>query len=201
MVRKIKDKDKSMLKTKQGNCHLNVRNYIDAYGGSSVSGWILNRVTKLIENGIYVWSFHSVWLKPDDKAIDVTDDLYYKGRDKIIFILDSNRVPNLTEGLFYNNFIVIDSIKTARMYSAAIGKDIQTNTPYWCNNALNQFFDLDEHSGVYRSISSVFPNNKQILADEYGVDIVNGKLVARQESNNSNSEFIKKLVFDFSLSN
>jgi hypothetical protein len=66
---------------------------------------------------------------------------------------------------------------------------------------MNQFFSLDEHSGIYRSISARYPNNEKVLADEYGVDIVNRKLVARLESNNSNMDFIKKLVFDFSLSN
>jgi hypothetical protein len=201
LVNKIKNFDKPLLDAKAGNCHLNVRNYIDAYGGSSVSGWILNRTQHLLLGGMYVWTFHSVWIKPDNKVVDVTDDLNYKGKDKITFIPDSARVADLTEGLFYNNVIILDGLNNATLHKLLLNEDLKINTPYWCNTSMNQFFSLDEHSGIYRSISARYPNNEKVLADEYGVDIVNRKLVARLESNNSNMDFIKKLVFDFSLSN
>ena len=148
MVRKIKDKDS--LKGKAGNCHINVRNYIDKFGGSSVSGWLLNRIPNLIDRGMYVWSFHSVWLKPDGKLCDVTEDRHYIGRDKSIFIPDNKRIPDLIEGTSYNNFLVFTDNPFAEHYGRSIGTELSSYNLYWCDTVMTRLIDIDSHSGVYR---------------------------------------------------
>jgi hypothetical protein len=198
MVRKIKEKDS--LKGKSGNCHINVKKYIDKNGGTSVSGWLLNRIPVMIQKGMYVWSFHSVWLKPDNKLVDVTDDQYYVGRDKTIFVPDITRVPDLVEGLSYNNFIVITDEQLASFYGNSIGKELKANTPYWCDSTMMTLFSLDEHSGVYRLLGDDYPNNEKQLADEYEIDFINGKPVPRSGSKYESTGFPKKMIFDYSIS-
>lgn len=105
MVRYLKPK--LGTKGKSGRCHYNVRDFIQKHGGSAVSGWILNRDPETNSKGIYAWSFHSVWLTPDDRLVDVTEDKNYIGRDKSIFIRDLYRKADLEEGTLYNNIIII----------------------------------------------------------------------------------------------
>lgn len=197
MVRKIKDKDS--IKGKAGNCHINVKQYVDKHGGSSVSGWLLNRIPRLIERGMYVWSFHSVWLKPDGKLVDVTDDKHYVGRDKTIFIPDTVRVPDLVEGLSYNNFLVFTERAFAEHYGNSIGKQVITNTIYWCDSVMTRLIGLDEHSGVYRLLSSEYPNNEKRMCDEYELDIVDGRPVPRPGSKFQHA-VPTNMIFDYSIS-
>ena len=197
MVRKIKSKD--TIKGKAGNCHINVKQYVDKDGGSSISGWLLGRIPHLIEKGMYVWNFHSVWLKPDNKLIDVTDDQHYLGRDKTIFVPDSTRVPDLTEGTSFNSFLVFTERAFAEHYGKSIGKEIRVNTPYWCDNTMTRLIDIDKHSGVYRLLSTEYKHNYQRMCDEYELDIVNGKPVPKV---GSKYEFAVpvEMMFDYSVS-
>lgn len=199
MVRKAKDKDK--IKGKAGNCHMNVKLYIDKHGGTAVSGWLLNRISKLLDKGMYVWSFHSVWQKPDGKWLDVTDDKYYVGRDKSIFLHDSKRVPDLAEGISYNNFLVFTESAFAKHYGNSVGIEIKANTPYWCDSVMLRLLGVDEHSGAYRLLSADYPDNKKRLSEEYGVDFVGGQPVPKPGSKYENTQgFPIKMVFDYSIS-
>ena len=202
MVRKIKDNDKTKIKIKQsaGNCHLNVKTYIDKYGGKSISGWLLNRTPTLIVTGMYVWSFHSVWLKPDDKLLDITDDRNYVGRDKTIFVQDLNRVPDLIEGISYNNFLVFTDETFADHYGKSIGKQLKINTPYWSDDTLMRLLEINEHSGVYRLVNEEYPQNIKKMCDEYEIDIVNGKPVPKPNSKYADIGVLPiQILFDYSL--
>lgn len=201
MVRKIKDKDKQDIKGKSGNCHINVKMFIEKHGGKSVSGWLLNRVPKLMEKGMYVWSFHSVWQKPDDKLLDVTDDKYYVGRDKSIFVADSTRVPDLEQGISYNNFLVFTETAFAQHYGKSIGKEIRTNTAYWCDNTMLRLLNIEEHSGMYRLLSKEYPDNQKRMCEEYELDIIDGKPIPRPGSKYEKLGLIPTIMmFDYSLS-
>lgn len=199
MVRKIKEKDS--MKGKAGNCHLNVKNYIDKFGGTSISGWLLNRIPSFMDKGMYVWSFHSVWLKPDGNLLDVTDDKHYIGRDKSIFIPDTLRSPNLVEGTSYNNFLVFTGKAFAEHYGRSIGKEINSHTLYWCDTVMTRLIEINEHSGVYRLLSKDYPNNLQRMCDEYELEIVNGKPVPKAGSKYEGIGALPPtLVFDYSIS-
>jgi hypothetical protein len=195
MVRYLKPKDG--IKGKEGRCHFNVRDFVQKHGGSSVSGWILFRDTKGNENGFYVWSFHSVWLTPENKLVDVTEDKNYLNRDKSIFVPDSNREPNLIDGLLYNNFLVITDSNFAQFYGKSIGKEILSNTPYWCDKTTTKIMSIDEHSGIYRLIHSDYKKNIEKMCEETDCDFIDRKLVPRNE--NKTTAPIN-LIFDYNIS-
>ena len=197
MVRKIKPKE--AINGKAGNCHLNVKQYVDKNGGTSVSGWLLNRLPMLMDKGLYVWSFHSVWLKPDGKLADVTDDKHYIGRDKTIFVPDTQRKPDLLEGLSFNNFLVFTERAFAEHYGRSIGKEIKVNTLYWCDTVMTRLLDIDEHSGVYRLLTPEYKDNLTRMCEEYELEIVNGKPVPKSGSKYETG-FPVNMVFDYSIS-
>lgn len=199
MVRKIKDK--GMIKGKAGNCHLNVQALIDKEGGTSVSGWLLTRVPQLIEKGLYIFAFHSVWQKPDGKLVDVTEDKNYVGRDKSIFVPDASRVPDLIEGTSYNNFAVFTNPAIANYFGKFVNKNIIANKLYWCDAGATRLLDIDEHSGVYRLVTANYTENYKKLCDEYEIDFVNRRPVFRPDSKYAAVENLPvRMFFDYGLS-
>lgn len=201
MVRKIKDKDKNKIKNKAGNCHINVQFYVEKFGGKSVSGWILNRNSLYLDRDMYVWSFHSVWEKPDGKWVDVTDDKHYMGRDKSIFIADSKRVPDLVEGRAYNNFAIFNEPKYAAHFGASIGVELITNRIYWTDTSMMRMLDSEHHDGVYRWLNAEYPRNIEMMCEEYELEIVDGKPKPKPGSKYENMPgFPTKMLFDYSLS-
>ena len=199
MVRKIKAKDSIYSKVR--NCHLNVKSYIEKFGGSSVSGWLLLRNTMQSDRGMYAWSFHSVWQKPDGKWLDVTEDKNYLGRDKSIFIPDSQRLLDFAQGLSYNNFMVFTEPKFAAYYGNSIGVQLLTDKVYWSDTVMMRVMDTEQHSGIYRLLTPDYPNNLKMLCDEYELEIVNGKPKAKPGSRlDGASGFPLKMIFDYSIS-
>lgn len=199
MVRYVKGKDKP--KAKAGNCHINVKACIDKFGGKSISGWILNRDTARSERGMYVWSFHSVWEMPDGKWVDVTEDKHYVGRDKSIFVPDAYRLPDLVEGISFNNFIVFTEPKFAAHYGNHLGVELITNKVYWTDRVMLRVLDTEQHDGAYRLIGPEYPSNLQAMCEEYELDIVNGKPVPKPGSKyESRGAFPMKMLFDYSVS-
>ena len=197
MVRLAAPKDR--IVTKEHDCHENVRLAIQKLGGSFVSGWLLARLPKEIERGLYIWSFHSVWKKPDGKLLDVTKDRNYKGRDKTIFIPDSFRVPDMIENISYNNFVVFTQRSYAEFYSRLIGFEIHPNTPYWADDKLTRLLQIHEHSGRYRQILSNDCPNFRRMCDEYEVDAINGQLIPRPGGKYSHGNIPSTMFFDYSL--
>jgi len=197
MVRLAAPKDRVV--TREHDCHENVRLAIEKFGGGFVSGWLLARLPKEIENGLYIWSFHSVWRKPDGKLLDVTKDRNYKGRDKTIFVPDSLRVPDMIENISYNNFVVFTERSYAASYSRRIGVEIHTNTPYWADDQLSRLLKIQEHSGKYRQILSNDCPNLRHMCDEYEVDVIRGQLVPRPGSKYSDGNIPSSIFFDYSL--
>lgn len=198
MVRKAKEKDK--ITGKAGECHLNVKIVIDKLGGSAVSGWLLSRIPNLLDNGMYLWNFHSVWMKPDGKLLDVTDDKYYIGRDKSIFVPDATRKPDLLEGLSYNSFVVFTEGPYARQYGDSIGMKIITNKPYWADNLVQRLLEIESHSGEYRLVTSQDSPNYKRMCDEYEIDFINGTPVPRPGSKYENAPGMPlRMLFDYSV--
>lgn len=198
MVRYIKGKGKP--KAKAGNCHMNVKAFVDIQGGRSISGWILNRDSKRSDRGLYVWSFHSIWEMPDGKWVDVTEDRRYTGRDKSIFVPDAVRLPNIAEGLSYNSFMVFTEPHFAAHYGKSIGVELITNKIYWTDSAMLRVMDTDQHNGIYRWIGPDYPQNTKRMCDEYELDIVNGKPVPKPGSRYADfGAFPMKMLFDYSI--
>ena len=195
MVRYLKPKDG--IKGKSNRCHFNVLDFVKKHGGSAFSGWILNRYPEVNQKGLYAWSFHSVWLTPENTLVDVTEDTNYSGRDKSIFVPDSNRKPNLDEGLLYNNFLVITDFKFAEHYGQSIGKNISLNTIYWCDKTVTKLLRVDEHSGIYRLIHPEYKKNIEKMCEDSDCDFIERKLVPR---NNNDASMPITFIFDYNIS-
>ena len=197
MVRLAAPKDRVV--TREHDCHENVRLAIGNFGGCFVSGWLLARLPKEIEKGLYIWSFHSVWRKPDGKLLDVTKDRNYRGRDKTIFVPDSYRIPDMIENISYNNFVVFTHGRYAELYSKILNFKIHTNTPYWADDQITRLLKIQEHSGKYRQILSNDCPNFRRMCDEYEVDVIMGKLVPRPGSKYSHGNIPSSIFFDYNL--
>ena len=84
------------------NCHSNVQDWVDKIGGARISGWLLARIPKFLNEGVWAWIFHSIWLTPEGKLTDVTMDDDYAGKDFVTFWHDKYRSCDLINGTSYN---------------------------------------------------------------------------------------------------
>ena len=120
--------------------------------------------------------------------------------DKSIFVPDIARVPDIEQGLAYNNFVVFTDANFARLFGENIGKKLASNKPYWCDRSVRLLLEIDEHTGIYRVVSTDYPKNKQMMCDEYEIDIVNGRPVPRPGSKYDNSYGPPvNLLFDYGV--
>ncbi len=195
MVRYLKPKDG--VKGKAGRCHFNVRDFVQKHGGSMVNGWLLNRHPESNDNGFYGWTFHSVWLTPENKLVDVTEDKNYLNRDKSIFVPDANRKANLVDGILYNSFFVVTDYRFAQFYGESIGAEVLPNKPYWCDKTLTRIMKIDEHSGIYRLIHPDYQKNIEMMCEEVDCDFIDRKLVPRNEKEKT---VPRNFIFDYNIS-
>lgn len=185
------------LERRKGNCHLNVRGYVEALGGEMVNGWLLFRSKRLLNAGVWVWSFHSVWLTDEKELFDVTDDEQYKNNAFSTFIPDSTRRVNFEEGINYNNIAIFENQSFATHYGESIGVDIKVGEVYWISDDMLRVKTLEQHSGEYRWLHDEYKRNKEMLYEKYGIAIVNNKIVKTDAANDNLSADV---LFDFSLS-
>lgn len=181
---------------KAANCHRNVSNAAAAHGGEMVNGWLLFRIRKLTDVGVYVWAFHSVWRTSSGEIIDITDDKNYIDSEFSTFWYDPVRKVDLNEGITYNNLLIFASDEIANHYSRAVGDHLVSGVPFWTTHDMKLVRRMNEHSGEYRLITPDYPNNISRLEEQYGVKIVNGKLT----KNGSSDQLHSNSVFDYSLS-
>lgn len=188
--------DDSGLETKQGNCHINVKGYVDALGGKMVNGWLLCRDNKLMNVGVWVWSFHSVWLTKENELLDVTDDERYKNNAFTTFIPDEARKVNLDEGINYNNIVIFDNEAIAKHYGNSIGVEIKPGVIYWISDDMLRVKELTQHSGQYRWLHDEYKHNHSLLLQKYGIAIIDDRMV---KTGAANDRISADLLFDFSL--
>lgn len=184
------------LETKQGNCHFNVKGYVEALGGEMINGWLLCRNRKLIDAGMWVWSFHSVWLTDENELLDVTEDKCYQNNAFSTFIPDMDRKVDLTEGINYNNIVIFDNEAFAKFFGNSIGVDIKTGVAYWISEDMLRVKELTEHTGQYRWLHEEYKNNQVMLLQKYGIAIVGDEIV---KTDAANDELSADVLFDFSI--
>ena len=180
----------------QGNCHFNVQGWVDKIGGERLSGWLLYRNRSLINKGIWVWIFHSLWKTPEGQVVDVTQDSNYEGSDFTTVWLDKSRDIDIKEGTSYNNVIVFENSTSANIFTKNLGSEVLVGIPYWATPSMNHIRKISEHTGKYRWIDESFPNNINLLESEYNCKVKDGKLVPNQGANNQIST---KIFFDYSV--
>lgn len=185
------------LERRSGNCHFNVMEYVDAFGGEVVNGWLLYRNKRLLNIGMWIWSFHSIWLTDKNELLDITDDKQYQNNAFSTFIPDANRRVNFEEGINFNNIVIFENKAFAKHYGNTIGIDIEVGEIYWISDDMLRLRTLVQHSGEYRWLHKEYKNNIARLHEKYGIAIVDGKLV---KTDVANDEFSSDLLFDYSLS-
>jgi len=178
------------------NCHQNVNKYVEKLGGQIINGWLLYRNKQFLNMGIWIWRFHSVWLNKENELIDVTYDPQYASNSFTTFLLDSERKVDLKEGIAFNNIVIFENQSFASFYGEKLGLDIKSNIVYWTDESISRFKLLSEHSGQYRWLFDEYPINSKLLKDSYGVEIIDNKLIAQNDSNLVDSS---NIIFDFSL--
>ena len=184
------------LETKEGNCHFNVKGYVEALGGETVNGWLLCRNKQLMNVGIWLWSFHSVWLTDENELLDVTEDKNYKTNAFTTFLPDLSRRVDLEEGVNYNNIVIFETEAIAKHYGQSIGVDIKAGTVYWMSEDMLRVRELTEHTGQYRWLHKEYKHNQSMLLQKYGIAIVDDKIVKTDAANDNLSADV---LFDFSV--
>jgi hypothetical protein len=180
----------------QGNCHFNVKRWVDKVGGKRISGWLLYRNRTLLSKGLWVWSFHSVWQTPEGAVVDVTQDATYSGSDFTTVWLDNSRDIDLDEGTSYNNIVLIENSTSANEFGKSIGHELMPGVPYWTIASMKTVIPIAEHSGKYRWLDESYAANINRLKEEYNCSVVGGKLVPNE---GAGARVSTKILFDYSI--
>lgn len=179
-----------------GNCHFNVEKYVGRLGGKRLSGWLLTRDVKLINHGIWVWAFHSVWEQSNSEIFDVTDDELYQDSESTTVWLDDKRDIDLVEGLNFNNIVVIEKSDVAKLLYTVTGSNIVAGEIYWTNQKMDVMLPLGEHSGIYRWLDPRFPKNIELFEKEHNCRIEGGRI---RSVGRSNDLISKRALFDYGI--
>jgi hypothetical protein len=179
------------------NCHNNVNQYVSSFGGKIISGWILNKNKQLNNAGLWSWTFHSVWLTDENELFDVTDEKHYINSKYVTFTPDSTRKIDFVEGISYNNIVIFDNERLATHYGNCIGAEISAGVVYWISSDMRRVKKMNEHCGQYRLLNEEYKNNQKLLHLNYGISIIDNKIVV---TDSANDYVTADIFFDFSLS-
>lgn len=193
-----RDVDRKSVLCAPNNCHKNVNKRIEKYGGEMVNGWLLSRNPMFLEMGIWAWTYHSVWVTPKQKIVDVTDNKDYVNLPLSTFIPDNKRLVDISNGIAYNTIVIFDNSRVANKLEIASGEDrnLTEGVVYWTTNSIKHFRELDEHSGAYKLIRREYPQNLKELQEKYRCKIEGNRLLPIDDYVPS----IKSdIFFDFSI--
>jgi len=186
-------KDLTTPNNKPLNCHYNVCNQIVSFGGKVVNGWLLDKTPSLIHNGIWHWSFHSVWEAQDGEWYDLTIDKH-NGREYSTFYVDKQRSLDLQEGYGYNDILVFESQRSVETF-APLSEDVVSGEVYWTAKGFSLLKHHSEHTGRYLFLRKEFSHNFVRFEKDYGITVIDGRLYA------SSAELISEdIFFDYSVS-
>jgi hypothetical protein len=178
------------------DCHKNVQDLVDKIGGKRISGWLLVRQRQLVNQGVFLWIFHSIWQTPEGECVDVTKSDVYGDQPIATFWLDSERQADMELGAAYNSVVVFGSEKATALFSHNFSKNLDVGVPYWTENSVSHFCSLDEHDGIYRWLHGDYPNNRKLLEKRYNCRMQDNRLVPLDKS----GKISAKIYFDFSVS-
>ena len=182
-------------KGKTLNCHGNVQSWVDKIGGECVSGWLLNRENRFIKKGTWIWSFHSAWLTPEQKLVDVTIDPIYQNNEFITFWPDKERKAEWKIGKNYNNIVIFQNAETTKRNLSESVVNPNSGVVYWTTPNLQNLRTIEQHDGIYRHIKREFPDNIKFMEEKYGLTFSDGKIIPLHRKGTYSSE----LLFDTNL--
>jgi len=177
------------------NCHYNVNNQVNEFGGKAINGWLLNKESRLINNGIWYWSFHSLWQANDTEIYDITIDKH-NSREFSTFWFDDKRSIDLKEGISYNDIVIFESPYSANSFNGSCDIDVIDSKVFWTLTTMQRIRDTVNYNGQYRFLRPEFPNNFAVLKEQYNVEVVNGKLKSMTGEQGIHHNFL----FEFNVS-
>lgn len=177
------------------NCHYNVKKQIDERGGKVVNGWLLNKENRLISNGVWYWTFHSLWQANDSQIYDITIDKH-NAREYSTFWIDDSKDIDLVNGISYNDIVIFDSMRSANAFTGYCEEAVVEGKVYWTLTTMAQLRTTNTYDGQYRFLRTEFPNNYEFLKEKYNVEVVNGKLKSLTGEQNVHPNFL----FEFNVS-
>lgn len=171
------------------NCHLNVTKHVELNGGKVVNGWLLSRNAKFFEQGVWHFSFHSIWEDEKGDWFDVTPDRNNQ-REFSAFVPDVERTVDLVAGISFN-----DCVYFTRDSVVPYVKAVPAEKLVWTYSGF-QCYEPIERDGSYKWLFPEYPDNYVQLKQDYGVEIVNGVWVG----GNGCGEVPVTISFDYSFS-
>lgn len=154
------------------NCHFNVAKHVEANGGKAVNGWLLTRSAKFFEQGVWHFSFHSIWEDESGDWFDVTPD-YHNQREFSAFVPDAQRIVDLVAGISFNDCVYFTKDSVVPYI-----KPVPAETLVWTYSGLQGFVPI-ARDGAYKWLRPEYPDNYAQLKRDYGVEIVDGALVGQ----------------------
>jgi hypothetical protein len=176
----------------KGSCHPNVEAWVADNGGKAVTGWMLEKISQLTSAGIWVWTFHTVWMDKKGNLLDITDHGNFHDAEKTVFWIDVFRKPDLVEGFSYNNILAIDNSAFAQHYGESIGIEIKAGDIYWSTPDMLYLKPQNKHTGRYRLLGDKYAANEKLFEAASGAKVAGGKLVGTDLIS-------KELMLDYSL--
>ncbi len=171
------------------NCHFNVAKHIEKNGGKVVNGWLLTRNAGFFEQGVWHFSFHSIWEDVNGDWFDVTPDNNNQ-REFSAFVPDAERAIDLVAGVAFNDCVYFTKSSVVPYVTGAPVEKL-----VWSYSQLQCFASLD-CDGTYKFVSPEYPHNYVHLKEDYGIEIIEGSLVSCAGSN----EVPAIIAFDYSFS-
>lgn len=171
------------------NCHFNVAKHVEANGGKLINGWLLTRNAKFFEQGVWHFSFHSIWEDESGDWFDVTPD-HHNQREYSAFVPDAWRRVDIDAGVSFN-----DCVYFTRDSLVSYVKRAPVEKLVWTYSGL-QGFEPIERDGTYKWLRPEYPGNYEQLKRDYGVEIVDGELVGL----NGRRELPVGISFEYSCS-
>ncbi len=179
------------------NCHYNVRDYVKEAGGEQINGWLLNRKSSFINEGVWHWSFHSIWKKNDAEFYDLTIDKH-NSRDYSTFVPDHNRTLNLIDGVSFNDILILEHNKLTHQFNEIYDFEVKEGVAYWVLSNFTRIRNTADYNGEYRFLRPEFPGNTTELEKRYRITVVDGKL--KNMDGDDDAEVNSNMLFEFNVS-
>jgi hypothetical protein len=181
----------------QAQCHTNVQYWVDKIGGSRVDGWAYNENKFWISKNIHIWYWHSLWLTPENRLVDVTVNEQLGERNKLTFLTDEHRETDVVEGIGYNNIVIIGDAKLLGQINTTNGTEHEQWTAFWSDSQIKHTEGLDEFDGRYRWFAEEYvENNAKLLEQKYDVKVEDGKLTGNKQMR---KDIFNRMMLEFAF--
>lgn len=152
-------------------CHAVVRDAVAGRGGRQVYGWLLT-VPSLTEprQGAYGFTFHSVWLSPGGRLIDVSPHAF-SCDGWSVFIPDARRCYDFAGERGYNALVIYTDARLSAHVQQLSGFPVKPRALYWTSQLY--LLPVGAYEGRFRRASRHVPE----IEARYALKFEGGRLL------------------------